>query len=703
MLVCLVVTISTVGYGDISPKSLLGRIAGQAMILSAIITVPQLTQELIEKMSRSTKYARAVYQPKFKTSQHILICGDITSTALDDLFHELFHNDHDLFDNADLDAVVLQPRPPDSLILEILRRKSSHINLTYLEGSALVDNDLKRAQVETARAVFIMTNKFSTDYDEEDSEIIMQEFNIKRFIGIHNPLLFFSHPKFIFCTQLIRPENRRHLLGDVDDVDTSQSYHDVVICLNEIKMKILAKSTLYPGSCALLLNLLSTIDIIHLDESNDNYIEPTCDNADFCEETDADLMKDGWVTEYEEGCDYEVYTSELADMFVGTKFIELSYLIYQKVGVLLFGLRVEDCITKEHVILLNPKDYHIPNKTDYDILGFVLAKNKQSANLSFASLSSNKNVLFSLATSLPNIKPGISKTNATSVGTRHNSVARRQSHIPDKLFGSLSLSNSNINSSQVSSKIQATDMSTKSMKSIHSRQENETEQEHIQRLEEEHFHRYYYLRSSHVDLHDVSVRTSVIREIPSIQNHIIIMGKGISNIYELIRPLRARHLGKLKYIVILYPNDIPHNIWNKISLFDGIAVVRGSHLDENDIRRAGIFRAQQVVVLADVHHDEAVKGGVHTDIGSLLDSDAIFSYQCVKRLNPDCHIVVEMIKQSNVGFLDIHSSISQHRNDQKDDFRFSPRFASGTVFTTSLLDTLACQASRLFVCLFVSH
>lgn len=665
------------------------------MIMSAIITVPQLTQELIEKLSRMTKYARAEYQPKFKTSQHILICGDVTSSTLEDIFHELYHEDHDVFDNVDIDTVVLQPRPPDDLILELLRKKSGRYNITYLQGSALVDSDLKRAQAETAHAVFIMTNKFSKDYDEEDAEIIMQQFNIKRYIGTHNPLLFLSNPKLVFCTQLIRPENRKHLLGDLEDYESiTQSYHDVSICLNEIKMKILAKSTLYPGVCTFLLNLLSTIDLSSRSNSEKEQLNQSinCEiNPDDCEETEADLLRDGWISEYEEGCDYEVYTTELADIFYGTKFIELSYTLYDKLGVVLFGLRVEDIKTKQVAVLLNPKDYFIPSKEDYSVLAFVLAKNKQSANLSFASLANRKNVVFSLAMSLQGSGSNSSHVSGANNYNRRNSVVRRNSQTIDRNY---SPSSSSQASSQANNLLQSRSQLTEAsfragFKSHHSRKENETEQEHIQRLEEEHFQRYYYLRSSPVDLHDIYIRTSVTREMSQIQNHIIIMGKGIGNIYELIRPLRARHLGKMRYIVILYPNDIPHNIWNKISIFDGIVFVRGSHLDENDICRAGIFRAQQVVVLADVHHERAVRGDVHADIESLLDSDAIFSYQCVKRLNPDCHIVVEMLKQSNIGFLDIHNSIA--KNEQRDDFRFSPRFASGTVFTTSLLDTLVCQ------------
>lgn len=47
----------------------------------------------------------------------------------------------------------------------------------HLIGNALNDKDLKRAKASKARAIFIMTNKFSKDPDEEDAKTILQQFS----------------------------------------------------------------------------------------------------------------------------------------------------------------------------------------------------------------------------------------------------------------------------------------------------------------------------------------------------------------------------------------------------------------------------------------------------------------------------------------------------------------------------------------------
>lgn len=64
----MLVTIATVGYGDITPESVLGRFAAMFMIILAIIIVPQMTNELMEKLSRQryvyyiyTKYIHSTY------------------------------------------------------------------------------------------------------------------------------------------------------------------------------------------------------------------------------------------------------------------------------------------------------------------------------------------------------------------------------------------------------------------------------------------------------------------------------------------------------------------------------------------------------------------------------------------------------------------------------------------------------------------
>lgn len=105
----------------------------------------------------------------------------------------------------------------------------------------------------------------------------------------------------------------------------------------------------------------------------------------------------------------------------------------------------------------------------------------------------------------------------------------------------------------------------------------------------------------------------------------------------------------------------------------------------------GVFQAKQVVVLADASavnqtaHQQSSVGSAGLD--ALVDADAIFCYQCVRKMNEQAHVVVEIVRHTNVGYLDPESGL----NSSDIDYKFTPQFASGALFATSQLDTLVCQ------------
>lgn len=118
-LYCIWITTATVGYGDVTPQTTIGRFAVMLMIGVAIIIVPKMTNELLETMAQTSIYARAVYKPR-PEHKHILICGDLRSTSVPEFFAELFHEDHE---NSNLFAVILSPSTsPPPLCLRLSSR-----------------------------------------------------------------------------------------------------------------------------------------------------------------------------------------------------------------------------------------------------------------------------------------------------------------------------------------------------------------------------------------------------------------------------------------------------------------------------------------------------------------------------------------------------------------------------------------------------
>lgn len=668
------VTITTVGYGDITPKTTLGRIADMVMIAIAIISVPKITNELIEKMNLQSVYMRATYYPKSRNSKHVVICGDISSTSLRDFFEELFHEDHE---NLDLSAVMLIPAPPTVDNILLMRDPAFFLVLQYLEGSALLDSDLRRAMAETAVSIFIMTNKFSKNPDEEDAKSILLSLSIKRYLSS-----FYQEKRALYyCLQLIRPENRRHLAkNDYNEVDEN----DIVICLNEIKMGMMAKALLYPGATTLLMNLVTSFaDDDDEEEDDDERVEFTSGSGKQISASSKD-----WIKEYKNGCGWEIYTTRLSKLFVGSKFCELSYALYEKKGVVLFALQITDLKQGGSPrLVLNPAEYIIPDPNEFQVDAFVIAQNKADSDLTLHE------------TNDPETMGDDGQQSSSLLNRNFNMFERRKSsmnvpRVPNPNVLNASNNGANNNGSgnggggeeEQRSPPKKKESRWKQLKRsalLERKVQSNSYQEIVHRLEAEHFKENYYVAETPLDLNECIVKTSVMNEYPFINQHLIIVGKGLRNLYDLIRPLRAKYLGPLRYIVLLYPYDIPHDVWQRISVFDSLLVVRGSCLEESQLRRAGIFRAAHVVVLAD---GSSGSGPSSSDVDALVDSEAIFTYQHVKRMNPQTQVVLEFVNQSNISYLKDESKAGV------DEPKFTAQFAAGSLFTTSLLDSIVCQA-----------
>lgn len=150
-----VVTIITVGYGDINPISTLGKIMTVGTLSITLVIIPQQTSELMRLIRMQSKYKRKEYK-KSSDTEHVVVTGFIELQAIKNFCEELFHEDHD---SSFTDAVLLQPQDPNA-DFEIFKQKTEK-RMEYLSGDPLSGADLARAKTQSATACILLTNKNS--------------------------------------------------------------------------------------------------------------------------------------------------------------------------------------------------------------------------------------------------------------------------------------------------------------------------------------------------------------------------------------------------------------------------------------------------------------------------------------------------------------------------------------------------------------
>ena len=88
-----VITMTTVGYGDINPVSGYGKAFDCLIMLCTLIVIPQQSGELLDLIRKQSKYRTRRYSKPSEES-HIVVSGDITRQAMATFCRELFHPEH---------------------------------------------------------------------------------------------------------------------------------------------------------------------------------------------------------------------------------------------------------------------------------------------------------------------------------------------------------------------------------------------------------------------------------------------------------------------------------------------------------------------------------------------------------------------------------------------------------------------------------
>lgn len=168
----IIVTLSTVGYGDFSPTTVQGRLYALFIIIMGIIVFSSVITELVEQANRDK--GAGVFIKNTRT-RHVIVSGNPTLSDLVHFVSEFFSDSRQ--SNVNAKVVVLVEEAPWSdgeWFQYIARNQFLQARLQYFVGSPRNLSDLHRVRINTADAVFILTSPSNgEDPSVQDTQTIM--------------------------------------------------------------------------------------------------------------------------------------------------------------------------------------------------------------------------------------------------------------------------------------------------------------------------------------------------------------------------------------------------------------------------------------------------------------------------------------------------------------------------------------------------
>ncbi|XP_058240843.1 calcium-activated potassium channel subunit alpha-1a isoform X21 [Hemibagrus wyckioides] len=333
----LMVTMSTVGYGDVCAKTTLGRLFMVFFILGGLAMFASYVPEIIELIGNRKKYGGSYSAVNGR--KHIVVCGHITLESVSNFLKDFLHKDRD---DVNVEIVFLHNISPNLELEALFKRHFTQVE--FYQGSVLNPHDLARVKIESADACLILANKYCADPDAEDASNIMRVISIKNY-----------HPKIRIITQMLQYHNKAHLLN-IPSWNWKEG--DDAICLAELKAGFIAQSCLAQGLSTMLANLFSMRSYIKIEE-------------------------DTWQKYYLEGVANEMYTEYLSSAFVGLSFPTVCELCYVKLKLLLIAIEYKSEQRESRSrkrILINPGN-HV--KMQEGTLGFFIASDAKEVKRAY--------------------------------------------------------------------------------------------------------------------------------------------------------------------------------------------------------------------------------------------------------------------------------------------------------------------------------
>ncbi|MFP5501161.1 MAG: ion transporter, partial [Candidatus Sericytochromatia bacterium] len=228
-----IVTLTTVGYGDITPQTVGGRVVSMALMLTGFVILALVAGVVSQTMSQSFLKLREEGIRMTAMVNHVIICGWNRHTPM--LLQEIRQNSREVSERV----VVFAARPQPEQLPEWV---------TYVEGDPTQEVELGKVRFGVADAAIVVADeREGTTFSDADARTLLTVFTIRAYerklaaTGIHR-----TRPLHI-TAELLDPDNLSFL---------RQAGADEIIQTARFGSSLLAQSAATPASGELLGSLL---------------------------------------------------------------------------------------------------------------------------------------------------------------------------------------------------------------------------------------------------------------------------------------------------------------------------------------------------------------------------------------------------------------------------------------------------------------
>jgi len=223
-----IVTMTTVGYGDVVPETLGGRLVGVGLMLGGVVAISLVTAT-VASIFIGRKFRQERGLEAIKSTNHLLVLGWHYDgmALLDHLLQRL---------PATVPVVLVNQLPPEHL--ENLKGKFSHHEFAYVWGDFTREDILQKANAADAlRAIILGGRREGETGAQADQRTLLTALTLKSL-----------NAKISILAELHRTENRAYL---------ERAGVDEILIRGQYDSSLMARAVTSPGLFHIFTGLLS--------------------------------------------------------------------------------------------------------------------------------------------------------------------------------------------------------------------------------------------------------------------------------------------------------------------------------------------------------------------------------------------------------------------------------------------------------------